>query len=188
MFLNDITDKEIISSKTVKGYCRGVGISLKSHAVKYLLCASNPLAEPDFAISAASVENIGEQIRISSLRPLSPKNCVRIFIGRPVYAFDGVYLGNVADLDIRDFVATELYTDQNACYPISSVTACFDAVILKKQPPYPIGQRIPAPLLPLLSEKKSPIVTKPVLRAAIRKSSLIKFTLSLPPFSLFEEF
>ncbi len=186
MFLKDLTDKEIISGKTSKGVCRGVGLSLKSHAVKYLLCASAQGANTDFSVSTAAVESVDTEITLSKLRPLLPKNCARIYIGRPVYSFDGVYLGNITDLEMQGFVATRLYTDQNIAYPISAVTACQDALLLKREQPYPIGQRIPAPLLPLVTEKKDGIVTKPILRTAIGKGALIKLTLSLPPFYLFD--
>ncbi len=186
MFLKELTNKEILSGKSPKGYCRGVGVSLKSHAVKYLLCGGSPApaADTDFSVSTSSVTNVGEQIQLSQLRPVFPKNCVRIVIGRPVYSFDGAYLGNVTDLAMQGFAATTLFTDQNVAYPITSVTACKDAVILKREQPYPLGQRIPAPLLFLSSEQKSPLVTKQALKRAIREGRLITLTLSLPPFGL----
>ncbi len=182
MFLKDLTNKEILSGKQPKGVCRGVGISLKSHAVKYLLCASSATADTDFSVSTAAVDRIDERITLSKLRPVFPKNCVKLFLGRPVYSFDGAYLGKVTDLELQGFTATNLFTDQDAVYPINAITASQDAVILKKEQPYPIGQRIPAPLLPLVTDKAGSVVTKPILRAAIRKGALIKLTLSLPPF------
>ncbi len=180
MFLSAITDKEIVSGATKKGICRGVGVSLKSHAVKYLLCASD--GDTDFSVSASAVERVDEQITLSSLRPLFPKRCARIFIGRPVYSFDGAYLGKVVDLEIREFIATNLFTDQNERYPINAVFACRDAVIIKKEQPYPLGQRVPTPILPLFTEKKDAVVSKQILRTAIEKGKLISLTLSLAPF------
>ncbi len=187
MRLQDLANKEIVSGKERKGYCKGVGVSLKNYAVKYLLCSSALAAEPDFAISLSSLVQVGEQIQIRSLRPAQPKGCVRIFIGRPVYAFDGIYLGQVADLVMQDFTVTRLVSDRNVVYPVTAIAACFDAVILKREQPYPVGQRIPAPMRFLASDEKSALVTKSVLRAAIRKSSLIRLTLSLPPFARNEE-
>ncbi len=184
MFLKELTNKEILSGKSVKGVCRGVGISLKSHAVKYLLCADTPTADVQFSVSVSAVENVDEQIRLSSLRPLMPSRCIHLCIGRPVYSFEGAYLGRVSDLAMQDFTATYLFTDKNAVYPITSVTACRDAVLLKKESPFPIGQRIPAPFLYLTSDKKDGVITKPILRAAIAKSNLVKLTLALPPFHL----
>ncbi len=182
MFLSDLTDKEVFSSKKSKGICRGVGISLKTQEVKYLLC-SNAAAE--FCISTNYVENISDCIQLSKLRPVHPQRCACVFVGTPVYSSEGSYLGNVTDLALHNFTATQLFTDQNAIYPITAVVACQDAVILRKEQPYPLGQRVPAPLLSALSDKKSPIVTKAILRSAIEKGALISLTLSLPPFSVF---
>ncbi len=182
MQLKALVNKEILVGKNVKGYCRGVAISLKSHAVKYLLCAAAPYAEVDFALSTAYVEEVGEQIRLSCLRPVLPKNCAKIFISRPVYSADGVYLGNIADLQLQDFTATYLYTDQNERYPVSAIVAGQDALLLKREQPFPLGNRIPAPLLSLFTDKKDGLITKPVLRAAIGQGTLLRLTLSLSPF------
>ncbi len=182
MFLNDLVNKEIFSKNVFKGVCRGVGISLKTQAVKYLLCASSDGTTTDFSISTASVENIGERIMLNALRPIFPKRCIRIFPDMPTYSYDGSYLGKVYNLEMRDFVATRLFTDENGVYPITAIVACQDALILKAEQAYPLGQRIPTPALPLVTEKKDALVTKPILRAAIRKGALVKLTLSLPPF------
>ncbi len=182
MKLTDLINKEIVVGKSVKGYCRGVAISLKSYAVKYLLCASAPYSEADFALSVGSVKEIGEQIVLSSLRPLLPKNSAKIFIHRPVYSADGVYLGKITDLTLRDFTATHLFTDQKERYPVSAVVASQDALLLKREQPFPLGHRIPAPVLSLFTDKKDGLVTKPVLRTAIGQGALLKLTLALPPF------
>ncbi len=182
MFLSELIDKEIIVGKNVKGVCKGVGFSLKNHAVKYLLCANS---SADFCVSAASVESVGEHVRLSKLRPVHPQKCACVFINSPVYSFEGNYLGKITDLALHEFVATQLFTDQDAVYPVSAIIACQDAVILRREQPYPLGQRIPAPVLSLLSDKKDSVVTKSILRAAIQKGALIELTLSLPPFSTF---
>ncbi len=184
MFLKELTNKEIFTSQSSKGFCRGVGISLKSHAVKYLLCASSKSSNADFAISTSAIERIEESIHLSKLRPLFPRNCARICIGRPVYTFDGAYLGKVADLEIENHTATRLRTDKNNTYPVSAITACLDAVILKREQPYPLGQCIPAPLQGEFSKQNSPLVTKQILKDAIAQERLIKLTLSLPPFQV----
>ena len=189
MLLSDITNKTVSVNTTPRGICRGIGLSLKSHAVRYLLCASTQAQENaiDFSVNVSAVSEIGDTIQLSRLRSVFPKNCVKIFIGRPVYSFDGLFLGKVEDLEIREFIATRLFTDRGEVYPITSVTACSDAVILKKEPPYPLGQRIPAPLLYLYTDKADSVVTKPILRGAIQKGALVKLTLSLPPFNLENE-
>jgi hypothetical protein len=58
---------------------------------------------------------------------------------------------------------------------------------LRKEQPFPIGQRIPAPLLFDFSSH-TPIVTKPLLKEAVKQGKLIQFTLSLPPFYLQTDF
>ncbi len=184
MLLTELTNKPVFSGKNPRGVCLGVGISLKSHAVKYLLCASETSTEVNFTLSTDAVAHIDERITLTHARPLYPKSCARIFIGKSVYANDGSYLGKVLDLECDHFVATRLYTDQNAVYPVSAISACQDVVIMKKEAPFPLGQRIPAPFLSLLTDKKDGVLTKPLLKVAIEKGALIGLTLSLPPFSL----
>ncbi len=184
MQLTHLINRELVVKKTVKGYCRGVALSLKSHAVKYLLCSTEPFAECDFAISTASVCKMGDQITVNSLRPLLPKSCAKIFIGRPVYSSEGVYLGKITDLTLCDFIATHLSTDQGEVYPVSAIEASQDALLLKREQPFPIGSRIPAPLLSRFTDKKDGLVTKPVLRSAIKNESLLRLTLALAPFEI----
>ncbi len=184
MLLKDLTTREIVVGKTVKGYCCGVGISLKSHTVKYLLCSSAPAAAPDFSVSASSVLAVGEQIILSSLRPLLPKSCAKLLIGNPVYSFEGVYLGKITDLVMEGFSATYLSTDLGAVYPVTAITASHDAILLKREQLFPLGQRIPAPMLSHFTEKKDGLITKPVLRSAIEQGKLVRLTLALPPFAM----
>ena len=187
MKLSQLNEKSVYAGKAFRGVCRGVALSLKSQAVKYLLCASSSTqTATDFSVGVSAVSEIGDSITLTRLRPAYPKNCAKITIGLPIYSFEGGFLGIVEDLDIRDFVATRLYSDRGDVFPITSVFACSDAVILRKEPPYPLGQRIPAPLLPIVTDKSEGVVTKPILRVAIQKRALIKLTLSLPPFHLEE--
>ncbi len=182
MQLKELTNKEIVVGKTRKGYCRGVALSLKSYAVKYLLCSTTLGGEADFALSVNSIKEIGEQILLTSARPLLPKNSAKVFIGRPVYSAEGVYLGKIIDLSLRDFTATYLFTDQEDVYPVNAVVASQDALLLKKEQPFPLGSRIPAPLLFLYTDKKDGLVTKPVLRTAMGQGTLVRLTLALSPF------
>ena len=185
MKLSDLCDKSIYTNKAFQGVCRGVALSLKSHAVRYLLCASTPTqSNTDFSVGVQSVAEIADRIFLSRLRPASPKGCAKIAVGLPVYSFEGGFLGRVADLDLFDFTATTLYTDRGESFPVTSIFACSDAVILRKEQPFPLGQRIPAPLLSLVTDKNDGVVTKPILRNAIAKNALVKLTLSLPPFNV----
>ena len=185
MKLSQLNEKSIYAGKAFRGVCRGVALSLKSQAVKYLLCASTlTQTATDFSVGVSAVTEIGESILLSRLRPAYPKNCAKITIGLPVYSFEGGFLGSVIEVDIKNFVATRVYTNQGEAFPITSIIACSDAVILRKEQAYPLGQRIPAPVLPLVSEKPEAVVTRAVLRSAIEKGSLVKLTLSLPPFNV----
>ena len=185
MLLSDFTQKKVFVNKTSRGVCLGIGFSLKNYAVKYLLCASiQTQSAVDFAVGIAAVTDVNETITLSRLRPVYPKNCAKLSIGLPVYSFEGGYLGNIIDVELRDFIVTRLFTDRNEIIPVTSIFGCSDAVILRKEQAYPLGQRIPAPLLPLVTEKSEPVVTRAVLRNATAKKTLVKLTLSLPPFSL----
>lgn len=189
MKLSQLHEKNIYVGKSFRGVCRGVALSLKSQSVKYLLCASTQTqTATDFSVGVSAVTEIAEDIRLSRLRPCYPKNCAKISIGLPVYSFEGGFIGVVEDMDMRDFVATKLYTDRSAVIPLTSVFACSDAVILRKEQAYPLGQRIPTTMLSSVTDKSEALVTKPLLRAAIRNKSLIQLTLSLPPFNMEEPF
>ncbi len=184
MFLSQLVNKEIFVGKTPKGVCQGVGISLKTQAVKYLLCSNTPSSRARFAVPTSAVEQVGAQISLSRLRPVFPKSCACLFLHLPIYGFDGEFLGETVDLEIKDFIATKLITSEGEEYPVNAITACADAVLMRKEQPFPIGQRIPAPMLSRLTDKTDGLVTKPLLRTAIEKSTLIKLTLSLPPYRI----
>ncbi len=184
MQLKELVNKEIAVGKRVKGYCRGVAISLKTHAVKYLLCAAAPNLTADFALSVSAVEEVGERIQLISLRPLLPKNSAKIFLGRPVYSAEGIYLGKIEDLTLQDFVARYLFTDQNERYSVGAIVAAQDALLLRRAQPFPLGSRIPASLRSRFTGKKDGLITKPVLRAAIGEGELLRLTLALSPFEV----
>ena len=185
MKLSTLYGKSIYTDKNLQGVCRGVAISLKSYAVRYLLCASTPTqCNADFSIGIGAVAEVGEIIRLSHVRTANPRGYAKITVGLPIYAFDGCFLGTVADLDISGFTATTLYTSRGERFPITSIAACSDAVILRKEQPYPIGQPIPTPSIFDITNKNSGVVTKQILRTAIEKKSLIALTLSLPPFQV----
>lgn len=185
MHLTSLVGKTVYANNKQRGLCLGIGVSLKSYAVKYLFCASERAQADcaDFAVGISSVEKIDENgIRLSSLRPVYPKNCAKFFLQLPVYSAFGEKLGKLTDVELENFYVDYIFTDQNEMYPLSAVSACTDAVILKKEQPYPIGQRIPAPSS-FLSERGTNLVTRPLLKKIIRKGKLIRFTLSLPPFN-----
>ncbi len=164
-----------------RGYCVGLGISLKSFTVKYLLCSlSKEQSTPDFAVKFTAVENLEQdKIHLSVLRPVLPKSCAKIFYDMPIYTQTGIFCGKVKQIEIEGSSFSRLFTE-NTEFFATEISACADAVILRKTQPYPLGQRIPA----YNKQVNSGIVTKGVLRSAIQKNELIKLTLSLAPFSI----
>lgn len=185
MLLSQLSEKPVVVSASMRGVCLGVGVSLKNFAVKYLLCASaQNRKQADFCVNFSAVECIDDALYLKALRPVFPRSCARFSLQIPVFSSDGGYLGKVADLELENGVATRFFTDNGKAFPLPAVLACTDAVILKKEQPFPLGQRVPAPLLSVISDKKEGLVTKPLLRAAREKSSLVKLTLSLPPFDV----
>ena len=184
MLLSSLVNKPIVVAENIRGICLGVGVSLKSYAVKYLLCASSPnRIQTDFCVNTSALDKIDEAVFLKQLRPVFPKNCAQITLGLPVFTSDGCLIGKLADVELQNLVATRLFTEKRA-FSISSVAACSDAVILRKEQPFPLGQRVPAPLLSNFDDKFSPIVNKAFLRSAIEKKALITLTLSLPPFNV----
>ena len=184
MFLTQLVNKEIWAGEMPRGVCQGIGISLKTQAVKYLLCSSSPTSRAQFALPVSAIKYVGDRIILSRLRPVFPKSCACLFLHLPVYAYDGAFIGEVEDVEIEEFVASTLFTSGGEGYPVNAISACSDAVLLKKELPFPLGQRIPAPVLSRLTGKTEGLVTRPLLRAAIQKNALVKLTLSLPPFDL----
>lgn len=182
MFLTDYLGKTVLVNKQPRGVCLGLGFSLKSQAVKCLLCASTPQKKPDFAIAFSAVTAVEDCVSLSRLRSVLPKNCARIAVGNPVYSYDGDFLGRITDAELKDGALLRLFSDRDEQFPATAIFACNDAVILRKEQPYPIGQRIPAPVICQINDKTDGFVTRPILRTAIRNGTLIKLTLSLPPF------
>ena len=207
MYLTDFISKHIYVGKTLRGVCLGLGISPKSFAVKYLLCISGKEGktaayaancdcderqkyafvqnkETDFVVNLSAVEDVETDIRLSRLRLVFPKNCWKVFLGTPIFAADGNFLGRLANAEIAGERIVRLIADNGAAFSPTLLTACADVLILRKEQPYPLGQRIPAPAILHISDGKEGVVSKSILKSVIQKSTLIRFTLSLSPFSM----
>ena len=189
MLLSELVNQKIYVGKRERGICRGVGISGKNYTVKYLLCAEKVGTadfSSDFCVRATSIEGVEqsplEGIFLSRLRPVYPQNCLKLFLSQPIYTAEGAFLGNMQDAELQNFTLTRIFTDRDTAYSALSIAACSDALILRKEQPFPIGQRIPAPVVSIISDKKEGVLTKPLLRSAMQKGVLIRLTLSLPPF------
>ena len=191
MFLSQLFSKKIFTGETERGNVVGVGFSLKNCAIKHLICSTqtpckNQPPQTNFAVNVSSISAVADKICLTRIRPIIPKTQTALFPHLPVYSHDGIFLGNLTDGKIKDFVLVQLYTDKNYAFPPSSIAVCHDAIFLRKEKPYPLGQRIPSPILSqLLGEKTS--VTKPLLQRALRQGTLVKLTLSLPPFALLSD-
>ena len=188
MFLSDYLSKPILVAKEQRGVCLGIGFSVKTQAVKCLLCAPTTQKKTDFAVAFSAVKSVEDCITLQRMRAVLPTNCARISIGNPVYSYEGDFLGKITDAEIKNGALFRLFTDRDESFPASLIFACNDAVILRKNQPYPLGQRVPAPVLFRICDKTDGFITRPLLRTAIAKGALIKLTLSLPPFSLIDEF
>ena len=143
MLLSEIVGKNVYSGKAVRGICRGVCLSLKSRAVKYLLCSREPAQNDytEFSVGVNCIDTVAENVFLKRLRPAVPKNCVRFFTGRPIYSEEGLYLGITADLVMEEFTATKLIADTGKTYSAAAIAALGDAVILRKEPVFPLGAR-----------------------------------------------
>ena len=181
MFLSALLQKRVIANQQSRGVCLGIGFSLKTHSVKYLLCGSAPNARAaDFAVSVNTVTNVAESISLARLRAVYPNGCCKLFPAMPIYTHDGVQLGEVQDAEILQGKAVRLFSSDGKSYPFAAILACGDAVILRKELPFPLGQPLPDSMKELFPES-GVTVTKPLLRAAIKKGKLIELTLSLFP-------
>lgn len=187
MFISNYLNKTILVGKEERGVCLAIGFSLKNQVLKCLFCATDFQKNPDFAVSISAIKSVEDCIQLNRLRTILPNGCARISIGSPIYSYEGDFLGKITDAEIQDGALFRLFTDQDETFPASTIFACNDAVILRKNQPYPLGQRVPAPLLCEINGKKDGFVTRPLLRTAIGKGALIKLTLSLPPFSFISE-
>lgn len=189
MLLSDISEKILYVNETPKAVCKGVGISLKNFTVKYLLCSAKSHTRADFCVNVSALEYVdAHAVVVNRMRPVFPKSCAKLFLSLPVFTADGAFLGRVSDVELQSvngtLTATRIFTDKNTVYSALGITACLDALILKREMPYPIGQRIPAPAVLHFSPSGHPIVGKSTLKDCIEKNRLIHLTLSLPPFSL----
>lgn len=189
MLLSQLIGKHVYCGSCRRGIVLGVGVNVKNGAVKYLLCAKDEKLslkskQTDFAIALTTVLSIGTDIVLSKLRTLYPKACAKLFLHSPAYTNNGVYLGMVEDGEMEYFTMQNLLLDDNTVYPFTAVTAISDALIFKKVPPYPIGQRIPAPTLAQIGMQNVTSVSRALLKKSIEKGQLISLTLSLEPFRL----
>lgn len=182
MLLSELTGKTVYSSDKAKGTCRGVALSLKSKAIRYLVCANDAVGgnAAQFFIPVGNVEAITEsRIVLKRMRTAAPpKNCVCFYSGIPVYFESGAYLGKTTDLEIKNFIATNLSADTGKRYKATCITGVRDAVVLKKAPAFPLGEPIPHAFSAIY---KGQTVTKSLLKHASKRRELIALTRAVLP-------
>ena len=185
MLLSNLIGMPVFVGEKQRGTLQGVFLSTKSKCVKYLLCAiEQKNTQTTLAVSVCALERVNDGIHLKRIRSILPKNAALFKCGCPVYTENGTYVGCACDLHLHELTATELVTE-SAVFPTTSIAAIGDAVLVKTDEPYPIGQRIPAPILSTFStSEQCLLVTRPLLKSVIKKGRLIAFTLSLAPFSL----
>ncbi len=188
MFLTQIIDLPVRVSNVTRGKVKNACFSLKTGELKYLICApTDEQTQADFTVTFSSVVSLEDDVTLKRLTPVIAKNCVSLPLFSPVYDEQAKLLGELTDAKIENGVVTELIIDYDKRYPAHLLLASKDVVILRKKPPYPIGQRVPAPVLLRFQQQKTPQssadrVTKAFLKATIKKGELIKTTLALAPF------
>ena len=176
MLLSSLIRKSLIFDKTPRGVCIAIGIAPKNKRIKYLFCSpleSGQNTPSYFALPLTALSSISEHsLILSRMRPVLPQNYLQLTLGMPIYSESGKYLGSLIDVKFSQRLATSLQTE-SGWHNFSRVLAIGDAVILRREQPYPIGQ-----------PTQENFVTKHTLKKAVKEQSLIKLTLSLPPFSL----
>ena len=155
-----------------RGICLGVYISKKSAQIKYLFCSLDDDKTVNLPISA--VERIDEQgaIYLRNLRSAFPNQCARLTPFLPVYSSEGKYLGRLDEIICENSIVSKLVVSGKK-YPALAIDGLCDVVLLKPLP-YPLGE---------WSEEEQSGVSRRILKEKIKQGELIKFTLSLAPFS-----
>ena len=122
MRLSQLLNKNLYTNKTPRGISVGVAFSLKNCVVKQLLCSSQPPTgksprKSDFAINVSAISAVSDGISLTHIRPTLPKPQAKLFLNLPVYSYDGVFLGNLIDGEMENFILIRLFTDRNEAFP-----------------------------------------------------------------------
>lgn len=183
MLLTSLIHKRIIVNNTPRGLCIGVGLAKKDGAIKYLICSETDNQNIRFSIPFSLVVFIKEDaIHLQKLRAVTPTKCAYLFTDKPVYTIRGDFLGFLHNAEWINGMLTFL-TVNGKPIPYASISAISDAVLVRQEPIFPIGQRIPASYVNKTPSREN-VVTKSVLRRSLAECSLIRLTLSLPPFNV----
>ena len=184
MLLSTWINSPVFVGEKQRGVLRNVFLSTKSKQIKYLQCTIQQRGiQSQLVVSVNAIERMDNNgIFLKRARSTLPKNAVLFQPNCPIYAENGVRLGVACDLRLQGLTAITLLTE-NAQFPTTGIIAIGDAILLKNEP-YPIGQRIPAPLLSQFSTNQQDLlITRSILKTARKAGKLINLTLALPPFA-----
>ena len=186
MLLSTLIGKKIYENGKERGVCDGVLLSSKNREIKYLSCRILSSHGHTVCLSFSQIDYVTDVVRVKRFYPRPDSGCEKLILGLPVYDEKGGFLGVATDAVVERNSLTYLLLNNKKRVPAYEISSFKDAVILKKAPPYPLSRRIPAYAVPLLEEnlQKEKFASKRALLSAAKKGNLIKFTLSLPPFSL----
>lgn len=183
MFLTSIIHKRIIVNNTPRGICVGVGISKKDGTIKQLICVELDNRATHFHVPFSLVTFIKEDaVHLQKLRAVTPAKCAVLTLNKPVYTNRGDSLGLLQNAEWINGQLAVLSINGKSI-PYSSICAVSDAILVRQNPTFPLGQRIPVSHLNEFQLDKN-IVTKSVLKRSLARRSLIRLTLSLSPFNV----
>ena len=156
-----------------RGVCLGVYISKKSAQIKYLYCSLDDDKMVNLPVSAIDyIDELGG-IYFKNLRSAYPNHCARLTPYLPVYSDEGKYMGRLDGLICEEMTVSKLVVSGKK-FPALAIEGLCDVVLLKPLP-YPLGE---------WSEEDGTGVSRRILKDKIKQGELIKFTLSLAPFSV----
>ncbi len=166
MFLHELEGKNIFTAKKICGICKGIGVRVKSGQIKYLFCEN---AQSLFFLPVSTVKDVKEGgIVCKRFTPVFPQNAGIITLQKPVYSTEGKSLGAIKDVEWSKWSLLRIFTEGKTYSPLS-LFAVDDAVIVKKKPPFPLGETL----------KNENVVTRATLKKSIAEGKLIRLTLSV---------
>lgn len=156
-----------------RGVCLGVYISKKNAQIKYLFCSLDD--DKTVNVPLCSIDHIDDlgAIYLKNLRSAFPNYCARLTPYLPVYSDEGKYIGRLDDLICENLTVAKLLVSGKK-FPALAIDGLCDVVLLKTLP-YPLGE---------WSKEENGGVSRRILKDKIKQGELIKFTLSLAPFSV----
>ena len=183
MLLHTLIGKRIVVNQTPRCVCLGVGVNKNNGKLSFLLCSKTQDGANSFSIPFSSIVCVKDDCIIAKkIHPINPTRAYILYTHLPVYSTQGIRLGILTNAKFGQGKLCFLFIDHSPV-PFSQVHAIGDVILLSPKPIFPIGQCVPAPFL-LEFGTKNKRITKAVLKKAIQTQSLIRLTLSLPPFRL----